>query len=633
MENNKQNIIDELKEYREKLSSLTEEEQKQRDLYLKQLADGTLQGPPTGYSSIDKQWLKFYDAENIISDIPKKTIYQFRYEQNKEFPNDVALNYFGLKISNKTYEKKIDETAKALKSLGVEKGDIISICSVNTPETGYLMYAANKIGAIVDLFDPRTNQAGVKNYIEKSNSKYLFVLDNFLDNMYESVQDTSIEKIIHISPYDSIPSLFRILNSLKKKNEKEQLENDRINNVVEKLEKNKNVINWKTFIGNRNKHQIITPVDYEENAVAAIVHTGGTTGLPKGVQLTNENFIAEYLNYKAVDFDLARNDKFLDILVPWVAYGLVFTFFVASCLNLEHILIPSFSPEMLPQLLLKYKPNQILGIPAYYEKLLDSELMKGQDLSHLKLVASGGDHISPDLEVKLNNFLEEHNSKAKFVKGYGMTELSSSACTCLENVNEISSVGVPLVKNSISIFDPETLEEKKYNERGEICIKSPTMMKGYDDVEKNNGVMVKHNDGDIWIHSGDIGYMTENGTLFIVDRIKRMIIRKGFKVYPVEIEKVITSHPAIDSCAVVGIPNIEDVNTPKAFMVLNKEYKEKEEFILNEVKKLLVENLPEYEIPYDSDYEFIDSIPHTSLGKVDFKKLIEESKEEKIKSR
>lgn len=628
----KEKTLDELKEYRKQLSTLTEEEQKERDLYLKKLADGTLQGPPTGKPSIDKQWLKYYSDDSISSEISKKTIYQYRYDKNKDFPKDTALNYFGIKISNNMLEKKIEETAKSMLNMGIKKGDILSVCTINTPETAYLLYAANKIGAIVDLFDPRTNKEGISNYLEQSKSKYFFVLDNFMPFMYDYVQNTSVEQIIHISPYDSIPKVIRLTQKLKKQTIEEQEENKKIQNKLNDIKDNKNIYNWDEFIGLGAYESDINPVEYEENSIAAIVHTGGTTGLPKGVQLTNENFIAQYLNYNAVDFELLRQDKFLDILVPWVAYGLVFSFFVTSTLNLEHILVPSFSPEQLPDLILKYKPNQILGIPAYYESLLTSEKMKGKDLSFLKCVGSGGDHVSPKLEQQLNDFLKEHNSDSKFVKGYGMTELSSSAVTCLKSLNEISSVGAPLVKNNVGIFDPNTGKELGYNVKGEICIKSPTMMKSYVDSSKNDSVFKKHEDGTNWIHSGDIGYMTEQGSVFVVDRIKKMIIRKGFKVYPIEIEKAISSHYAVDGCAVVGIPHEDDINTPKAFIVINEKYKGREEEMLLEILNVLRQRLPEYEIPYENDYEFIEKIPHTALGKVDFKKLTEKETET-VKSR
>ncbi|HPF83172.1 MAG TPA: AMP-binding protein [Bacilli bacterium] len=627
-----QKSIDELKEYREKLASLNDDEQKQRDLYLKQMSDGTLQGPSTGYASIDKPWLQYYSEESILEKVDKKTIYQYRLDKNKDYPNDISLNYLGIKISNKKFEKKIDDTAKSLKNMGVQKGDIISLCTINTPETAYLLYAANKIGAVVDLFDPRTNKEGISNYLEQSHSKYFFVLDNFLTPMYDNVKSTSIEKIIHISPYDSVPKALRIIDGFKKKTDEEEKEIERINNSINTLKNDNNVYDWAEFIGMGICENEIIPNEYEPNAVAAIVHTGGTTGLPKGVQLTNENFIAQYLNYKAVDFELLRQDKFLDILVPWVAYGLVFSFFVIPSLNLEHILIPSFNPDELSNLILKYKPNQILGIPAYYESLLSNEKIKKADLSFLKCMGSGGDHISPALEEKLNNFLKEHNSKSKFVKGYGMTELSSSAITCLKSLNSIGSVGAPLIKNNVAIIDPYTGKEVGYNEKGEVCIKGPTMMKSYIDSTKNDSVFKKHDDDTTWIHSGDIGYMTEQGSVFIVDRIKRMIIRKGFKVYPVEIEKVISSHYAVDNCVVVGIPNEEDVHTPKAYIVINEKFKDREQEILDEIIDLLNKKLPEYEIPYNNDYEFIEKIPHTALGKVDFNKLAS-IEEEKVKNR
>lgn len=558
----------------------------------------------TGFPSIDKPWLKYYNSKSYHENL-NVSIYDFWHQISEQAYDANVMNYCGHKISNRVMDANIHKVAQALSSLGVQNGDVISICAINIPEIAYLLFGANLLGAIVDLFDPRTNEDGVKKYLSLSKSKYLFVLDDLV-GLTKYTMDSSVEYIIHISPYDSLNAGAKMLTSIKRK---------------KTISHNPNVkyMSWKDFVKKGNDHEFERfDTDNYEHAVVAIVHTGGTTGVPKGVMLTNGNLIAEYYNYQALDFDFQKGDVYLNILVPWVAYGLVFCFFVVFCLGFESVLVPLFESDMITKLILKYKPAQILGIPAYYENLLHDERLNGKDLSFIKCLGLGGDAMSAQKEEAFNAFLKEHNSDSRIVKGYGMTELSSSACTCIKNVNKIGSVGIPLINNVISIFDSNTYEEKKYGELGEVCICSPTMMKGYD-CEDNSTVMKEHSDGKIWIHSGDIGYMDEDGCLFIVDRIKRMIIRKGFKVYPSEIEKVVLRVPSVDFCVVVAKEHAEDVHTPFVYIVL----KEKKDNVISDIFNLLKKELPEYEVPYETDIEIIDQIPYTKLGKVDYKKLEE----------
>ena len=557
----------------------------------------------TGYPSVDKPWLKYYDSASEQGNL-NISIYDFWHNFAKERYDDTVINYCGNKISNRIMDEKIIAVARSLSTIGVKSGDVISVCTINIPEVAYLLYGASVLGAVVDLFDPRTNEDGVKKYLSVSNSKYMFVLDDLI-NITQYTVGSAVQYIVHISPYESLAKGKKIIASVNRKK-------------VYCKNKKAIFISWKEFIKNGYLKDIkrVTASNCKDEVVA-IVHTGGTTGVPKGVKLTNGNFIAEYYNYKALDFDYKSGDVFLNILVPWVAYGMVFGFFVVYCLDFKTALIPVFSPEMITKLVLKYKPAQVLGIPAYYEQLLNDKRLIGKDLSFIKCLGSGGDSISIQKEELFNKFLQEHNSNSKFVKGYGMTELSSSVCTCTQSVNKLGSVGIPLINNTIAIFDSETYEEKKYGEIGEVCICSPTMMKGYDCEENNHTVMKQHADGKVWIHSGDVGYMDADGCLFIVDRIKRMIIRKGFKVYPSEIEKVVMKVSQIDSCVVVAKEHTDDVHTPFIFIVLKGENVD----VFDEVFERLERELPGYEIPYETDIKIIKKIPHTKLGKVDYKKL------------
>lgn len=356
-----------------------------------------------------------------------------------------------------------------------------------------------------------------------------------------------------------------------------------------------------------------------------MILTGGTTGIPKAVVLSNENLNAMSVQYEMSGIPHGINEnKFLNIMPPFLAYGLVDGIHMPLSLGMENILVTKFEPNELPNLILKYKPNHFMGVPDHLDKIRTSKFLKNKNLSYLLTVGVGGDSLSSQRELLINEFLEQHGVVNKIQKGFGMTEGASALLSTLSNeCNKIGSVGIPLLFNVVSIFKPGTDEELKYGEEGEICIKTPTrMLKYLNNDEEYNKVVKSHSDGSIWIHSEDLGYMDEDGFLFHKGRIKRMIIRPdGHNVFPLAIENAILLNEKVSECAVIGVDSEFDKQGqyPKAFVVLNDKYKNESSNIVDELDKICQENFPERDVPYY--YEFVDTIPKTLAGKVDFKQL------------
>lgn len=581
----------------------------------------------TGYASIDKPWLKYYeegiyDKSAITEECPRKSMYQNLIDKNKGYKKQNIMKYLVRDITFEELNSNIEKAAKAFKQQGIKKRDIVTLCMPTVPETIYAFYALNRIGAIANMVDPRTSAEGIKEYISEVNSDIVLTLDVFKDKIASFVDDENlnIKRVITVSPADSLPIGLQLGYNAK------QYFN-RIKNKDKKIENNK-FIKWSKFIEQGKNYCGKIDEEYEENTPALIVHTGGTTGKPKGVIITNEDFNNMIIQYDVLKMGLERNEKYLNIMPPFIAYG-VFGFHLTMCLGVNNIIIPSFNPDEFDTLILKYKPSIIMGVPTHFEKLTYSEKLKEADLSFLRLLASGGDHMKPELEERINSFLAAHKCKYRVTEGYGMSELSASACTCTHKHNKLNSVGLPLCKNTFAVFKPGTKEELKYNEFGEICVAGPTkMLKYFNNEEETNKVMQKHEDGKIWVHTGDIGYITEDGFVYIVDRIKRMIIRHdGFKVFPYLIENVISSHPAVLSCAVVGMPDVNYIQgkVPQAHIVLKDEYMGKEDKVKEEIENMCKEKLPEYVQP--SQILFKKSLPITPIGKIDFKSLEEENKD------
>ena len=604
---------EDLIEYKKKISELSFKERKLRDLELRKLANGEIQGPPIGYASIDKPWLKHFDEKGILREIPSCSAYEYLCSCNKDYSNQVALNYYDKELTYKELFELIDKTVTSFLKKGIKKGDVVSVLDMINPELVITLYALNKIGAVINLIDVRYTGEKLEKSINEVDSKMLIVMDNFLENVSEISSNIKCENIVCVSPYNSIPSVKkRIATFMDRNNQK------KYNSLRNDLSIRFNVFNWNEFIDVENNLFFSNDNTDKSQEVAAYVHTGGTTGVSKIVKLSNENFNAMPIQFEAFN-TYKRNDTFLDGIVPFVAYGVLGALHLPLCLGLKNILAPLITPEEFTKFMIKYKPNNTLGIPTYWDDFFESKKVGKMDWSNLKHPGSGGDATSPDKERKSNEFFASHNSDAVIELGYGMTEVGSAATACVGEVNKEVSVGVPLVNNNLKIVDPETGEELLTGETGEVCLASPTMMIGYLNNPEEENKVIKVEDNTRWIHSGDLGYVDNDGFLYIVGRIKRMIIRGGFKLYPSEIENTILKCDMVSQCCVVATSSEEFGNEPVAYIVLKDglSYDEKQlkEYILTHCSSVL----PSYSLP--CDVVVLDKMPLTSVGKIDYKTL------------
>ncbi len=489
--------------------------------------------------SEEKVWMNIYSDEAKAVELPKLTIYNYLKEYNSDQLGKSAIHYYGTDISFGELIKKIDECADAFAAQGVKKGDVVSFVSVATPETIFAIYALNKIGAVSNTIDPRMDVASIKRMILEAKSKVLIVLDIAFPKIRKIMSEIDQERIIVESAYTSLSAVKRTVMQLKTKTD---------------VPYSDVVIKWKDFIkGAKDAHA--EEAEYVGDALVAITYTGGTTGFPKGVMLTNDSMNAVVINFQYCGIKYERSHRFLGIIPVFSAYGMVCGMHMPLGLGVTLVPIPNFVPTTIGKLVKQFRPNHMISTPAFIEMLIDSPELKGMDLSFLYTLGSGGDTMNEGLEKKLWKFMEEHNMKYPLAQGYGMSELSAAASFCVGDMYKPSSVGIPSLTTTVSIFDPETGEEMGYNEIGEVCVTGPSMMKGYfNRPEETAHVMRKHDDGLVWIHSGDLGYVDEEGFVFIKGRIKRMITRfDGHKVFPVNLESMISAHKEVINCAVVGV--------------------------------------------------------------------------------
>lgn len=563
------------------------------------------------YASVAKPWLKYYDASFIGQPLPDCTTFEYLYQQNKQHLNEPALEYFGRKITYADLFVNIKKTAAAFRAIGLKKGDIATVVSIMTPEIIYAFYAADLIGATLNLVDPRYSVEGIHDYIAEVDSHLLICLNVTYDRCVQAAKRTHVERILVVSPADSLSLPMAMGYKLKN---------------PDKNHYSSNVIHWKDFIaGGQGQSTAADPVDPMDHA-CVVVHTGGTTGSPKGVMLTDRNFNTIAKQFKTYEFLCHRGQTLMNIMPPFIAYGFACGIHLPLTLGIKVVIVPNADASKLGSLVLKYKPQHMFGVPTHYQQLATDPRLKNKDLSFIRMYAAGGDAISVGAEENVNEFLAAHNVEFPMAKGYGMTEVSSAATAAAASITKPGSAGIPLVDTIVSVFEPGTAKELPIGEQGEICICSESIMKGYyHKPEETAAVKQVHPDGRTWVHTGDVGYIDEDGFVFVGSRIKRLIIRPdGFKVFPSMIENAISHHPAVRQCSVVGCvaKDHPQGRLPFVFVVLDPAAADKKRQILRELRQLCVEELPEYVQPVA--YKFISEMPLTPVGKVDYRKLEEQ---------
>ena len=563
------------------------------------------------YASQAKPWLKYYDQKFIDQTLPALSAFEYVCQRSKNHLNDTALEYYGRKFTYADLIVNVKKTAAALRGAGVKKGDIITVVSIMTPEIIALFYAADMMGATLNLVDPRYSVEGIREYIEEVDSHLLVCLNVVYERCRQAAKRTNVEKVIVLSPADSLPPVMAVGYKLT---------------TPDKNKYASNVIRWKQFIkGGEGQSTASEP--YDPDHACVVVHTGGTTGSPKGVMLTDDCFNGIALQFQAYPKLFHRGQKLMNIMPPFIAYGFACGIHLPLVLGFTVIIIPNLDPAKLGSLVLKHKPEHMFGVPTHYQQLASDPKLRDKDLSFIINYAAGGDSLSRGAEQTVNDFLAAHGARYPIAKGYGMTEVSSAATVAAGLDNKPGSVGIPMVNTVVAAFEPGTDQELPIGQRGELCISGPCLMKGYYNKPEETAILLRrHPDGRVWAHTGDMGYLDEDGFVFLDSRIKRMIIRHdGFKVFPSMIENVVSQHPAVHQCSVVGCVDKDHVQgrLPFVYLVLDPAVPAaKRKQIIKELRQLCIEELPEYVQPVG--YKIIPEMPLTLAAKFDYRKLEEE---------
>ncbi len=552
----------------------------------------------------------FYEFLNNQSelgfDIPDTSMFGMLKISEKSHPEAVAIDYFGKKYTYKKMTEEIERISNAYYKIGVRKGDIVTILMPNIPEAVISIYALNRLGAVSNIVHPLSAQEEIKNYLVSCKCKFLLCFDKCIEKIENILEETYLEKIVVADASCSMPQPLKTMYNLREKYS---------------LPKDEKYILWKSFLYNVNvKSPEYFPKAKENEEVSIILHSGGTTGTPKDIMLSNKNFNAFGIQSVLTLRDVNVGDKILGVLPIFHGFGLGVCVHVCFCFGACSVLIPLFNAKKFGNILKKHKPTMIFGVPTLYEALLNAKGIENLDFSFLKYAVSGGDTLPESLENKVNAFFSQHNSQVCICEGYGMTEGLAALSLSVNDAYKSGTIGKPLIGNEMCVVEPETTNVLGHNQDGELCVSGPTIMIGYrNNEEETKRVLKKHPDGKIWLHTGDMASVDENGIVTYKLRIKRMIVSSGYNVYPTYIEKTIEELPEVSKCVAVAIPHSYKKEVAKAFIILEKGYVA-DSFTLDKIKKYCKKKLASYSVP--QEFEFVKEFSKTPFGKIDYIKLI-----------
>lgn len=534
-------------------------------------------------------------------------LYDAVYESSCKWPHNIAVEYYDTQITYKELIKKINKVAAALKALGAKKGEHITVCMPNTPEAVYMFYAINEIGAVANMVHPLSSEKEIEGYLNQAHSRIMLCIDIAYPKVEAIIKNTDLEQVVVVSATKSMDFLVQAIYRLTK---------GRKNHI----KKSQHVIPWGRFLAKASRYVGNPHARVASEDAAIIMYSGGTTGKPKGIVLSNLNLNAQALGAKYLVPELLKTEYSFSAFLPiFHAFGLGCCIHMPLYFGARTVLNPQFNAKKFKKYLKKHKINILVGVPAVFEHLMRLKVGK-DELKNLKFVVSGGDIISMSSKERFNDFLRSHGSKALIENGYGLTEASGGFIFSPRGIaEEPDTIGYPIPNNEVIILDLKTKREADLGDDGEILVRGLSVMKGYLNQPKETKAAFITVKGKKYLRTGDIGYIDQRGVVHFRSRLKRMIISNGYNVYPANIEDATLKSRYVESCAAIGVEDRVRGEKIVIFVVLKDPSSERP--ARRDLGLIYRKYLARYEIP--REIRFISELPKTKLAKVDFKALEE----------
>jgi len=549
-------------------------------------------------------WLRFYGRVPPTIDYPEVTLYEALAATARRVPGSVAWEFLGTRSTYRELLDSVDRCASALAGQGLQAGDRFLISMPTSPQGVIAFYAANRLGALPALIHPLSTAPEITHFLDATGARMALTLDAFYGPLAAATPKKPLETIV-IGRIPEYLSPLKRLGFWVTKGRK-----------IPPVPGDPRVRAWASLLAS-SPPAAQPPVGRTSDA-AAILFSGGTTGLPKGVLLSNRNFIAEGLQ-AAAWCGMGEKDAILAILPIFHGFGL------GVCVNApfmaggRSILVPQFSAAIVSKVLRTGRPNVLVGVPTLFDALTRDPSLAKADLSCLTACFCGADTLPRAVKERFEAMVAAGGGKVRLLEGYGLTEAVTGIMASPLTEYREGSVGIPFPDMLAKIVRPGAAEEAPLGEEGEICIAGPAVMIGYlDDAEATAQALRVHADGRTWLHTGDLGKMDADGFTYFSVRLKRMIKSSGFNVYPARVEAVIREHAAVGETCVIGVADPAQGERVKAWVVLRDPAQSgaaMEEAIIAHCRERLIK----WSCP--REIEFVAELPLTRVGKVDYREL------------
>lgn len=549
-----------------------------------------------------KPWLKFYGDVPASIDYPRVTLYEALMQSVERNPETVAYDFMDFQSTYKQFARDIDQCASALASLGLKSGDRMTIALPTIPQGVIAFYAVNKIGAAASMIHPLSTAREIAFYLTVSKSRMALIMEEHLAKVKEVEKETPLKTLVVTGLHDTL--------------------DDAAAKPLPPESGDPMVKTWRRIMA--ASYPPVPKSSMGTDDLAAILYSGGTTGQPKGIMLSNYNFISEGLMTAAFR-KITHGDRHM---VMVASLPIFHGFGLGICCNAmfmsgaTSILVPAFTPDTLAEIIRKKKPTAISGVPTLYDALSRSPILREADLSCLLSASVGADTLPKTVKERFEDIVRKHGGSVQLVEGYGLTEAVTGIMLTPANAYREGSVGIPCPDMDAKIVKVGSQETVPAGEEGELCLSGPAVMLGYlEQPEETAKTLQRHADGKIWLHTGDIFSMSEEGFFYFKLRLKRMIKSSGMNVYPAQVEAVLYRHPDVRDACVIGVPDEAQIERVKAFVVL-KDQAKKSPVTADELIRHCREHLIKWSCP--REVEFRDSLPLTRVGKIAYTVLEQE---------
>ncbi len=558
-----------------------------------------------------KPWLRFYGDIPATLSYPELSMYGACRRMASTVPTVTALVFMGRRMTYAELDRHICRISRGLGAEGLRPGDHVLVCMPNIPQAVIVFYALNRLGAVPAMIHPLSAPAEIRAHARQTSCTWAVTLDSFYPRFAEVKGQSPIRRTVLCRANEFMGPLLSFGYSLTE------------GRKTAKIAPDPGLLTWKDLEKKAAAApELDRPDPLSQTELALFLFSGGTTGASKAIMLTSRNCNALAIQTNAAGGPILPGDSMLSILPMFHGFGLAVGIHAMLIHGGTCILVPRFNANALAGLVNKFKPAYLAGVPTLFDALSANRAFNRTRLASFKGLFCGGDTLSRQTKDRFEAVVRKNGGTTPLREGYGLTESVTANILMPRDHYREGSMGVPYPDMLGKVVRLDTTVEADPNQEGEICVSGPTLMLGYlDDPQETAASLRLHEDGRLWLHTGDLGYMDPDGFFYFKLRMKRIIKSSGISVYPTQIEDVLNKHPAVRLSCVVGVSHPTKVQVPKGFVTLNEGWQAGPD-----LEKELIELCRKELMPHSCPrcIEFRERLPLTLVGKVAYRSLEEQ---------